>query len=676
MPFSAKLFVTTFIAVVSLFPAAAQTASKPDKAAAYYNFAMGHLYAELAQAYGHKGEYVNKAIEHYKTAMKLDPSNGYLFEELTDFYIQAGKLRDAVLDAEEMLRQSPSNLDARRILGRIYTRLIGDAQQGKINEKMLRNSIEQYQKITEADPKDIESWLALGRLYRVSGSSVDSEKAYKKAIELEANNEEALTGLAMVYSDVGDTKRAIEMLRLVTERNPSTRTLAALAGSYEQMRDYASAVEVLKRAIELGSDNGGRLKRALAQNLLYADKLEEALKLYNEIAAAEPNDPQVQLRLSEIYRQKRDFAKARAALAKAKALDKDSLEVRYDEVNLLEAEGKTDQATTLLKGMLDETAKKSYSVSEKATRLMLLERLGMLYRGAGHYQQAVAAFREMAAVDETQGARSSMQVVETWRTAKDYKQAQEEADAALKKFPEDRTVKVVHASLLAEMGKVDAGVAEMRALLKGDKDREIWLAIAQLYEKGKRFPEMEKALDTAERLSGSSPEKEAVAFMRGAMYEKMKKYDAAEAEFRKVLQLNPKNAGALNYLGYMLADRNVRLEEAQKLISQALELDPDNGAYLDSLGWAYYRLNKLPEAENLLVQALARIGKDPTVHDHLGDVYFKQGKLREAIGQWQQSLKEWESSPQHDQDPVEVAKIQRKLEDAKVRLARETGSKR
>ncbi len=81
--------------------------------------------------------------------------------------------------------------------------------------------------------------------------------------------------------------------------------------------------------------------------------------------------------------------------------------------------------------------------------------------------------------------------------------------------------------------------------------------------------------------------------MRGSMYEREKNYDAAEKAFRSVLEGDPENAGALNYLGYMFADRGIRLEEAQQLISKALDIDPDNGAYQDSLGWVYYHLNKL-----------------------------------------------------------------------------------
>ena len=152
----------------------------------------------------------------------------------------------------------------------------------------------------------------------------------------------------------------------------------------------------------------------------------------------------------------------------------------------------------------------------------------------------------------------------------------------------------------------------------------------------------------------------------------MKKYSAAEAEFRKVIEIDPQNAGALNYLGYMLADRGERLDEARELIGKALEIDPDNGAYLDSMGWVDFRLNNLDEAVRNLRLSIEKINGDATVFDHLGDVYLKQGKVKDAIAQWQLSLTEWEKSSKSEVDPEEVAKVTRKLEGARVRLARES----
>src|SRR5579884_1613146 len=267
-----------------------------DKGAAYYHYSLGHLYAEMAAAYGNRGEFFNKAIDNYRLAMKEDPSASFIGEEVSDLYIQSGRLREAVTEAEESLKQNPDDLNARRVLARIYTRLIGDAQQNRIDENMVKKAIEQYQKIVEKDPKDADSWLMLGRLDKVSQNSVEAEKAYKKALELDPDNEDALTGLAMVYADLGNTKDAADLLRRAAERNPNPRSLTALAQAYEQMKDYALAAETLRRAVDQ-SDGNIELKHAYAEDLLRADQTDAALKVYEELAAADPKDAQSELRM-------------------------------------------------------------------------------------------------------------------------------------------------------------------------------------------------------------------------------------------------------------------------------------------------------------------------------------------------------------------------------------------
>lgn len=654
-------------------PAAAAAPARDSRAAAYYNFAMGHLYAELAAVHGYRGEYVGRAIEHYKQALQADPGASLVLEELSDLYMQSGRLRDAVNEAEELLRQNPDNLDARRMLGRIYTRLIGETQQGRINEDMLRRATEQYRTITEKDDKDSDAWLMLGRLHKIAQNSLEAEKAFQHVLELDPKNEYALSGLATVYADLGDTESALKMWRRLSEANPSARTLRALAGAYEQMRDYSSAAETMRRALELAPKDG-ELKRDLAEYLLLAEKLDEALKLYRELAAAEPNDAQLALRLAQIYRQRRDYKMAREAQDKAKALEPESLDIRYNEVNLLEAEGKTAEAVARLKEILEVTAKKSYSAAERSNRVMLLERLALLYRSAEQYEEAIETFQQVGRLDPALGARAAAQVIDTYRQGKEFAKAEQEAEAAARKYPADRTVILVRASVLADAGKTEQAVAEVERLFDGQNDREAYLAQAQVYDKARDFAAVAKALEEAEKLSPSQDEKETVYFMRGAMYEKMKKLAEAEAEFRKVLDINPDNASALNYLGYMLADRNLRLQEAHQLISRAVEMEPHNGAFLDSLGWVKFRMGQLEDAGNHLRLALQRVSRDPIVHDHLGDVYFQQGKLKEAIRQWERSLKEWEAGSRAEHDLAEVAKIRKKLEGARVRLAKE-GSK-
>ncbi|MBM3812706.1 MAG: tetratricopeptide repeat protein [Acidimicrobiia bacterium] len=661
-----------------LLPVFAQQAPKPkpavppavDKAAAYYHFAMGHLHGELAGQYGARSAHVSQAIDHYRQAMKADPGATFIAEELADLYIQSNRLREGVNDAEAALRDNPDDLNSRRILGRIYTRLIGDTERGRVNEEMLRRAIEQFSKITEKMPSDVNSWLVLGRLHRVAQQSPEAQKAFSKALEVEPDNEEALTGLALVYSGLGDNKKAAELLKLVADKSPNLRTLMSLASSYEQMRDYALASETLRRALSMSPDNSD-IKRALAQNLMLAEKYEDSITLFKELVAEEPKDVLSHLRLSQIYRQLNRYEEARQASDEAKKLEPTSLEVLYNEVGLLESDGKTSEAIAAMKAMLDSTSKRNYTDAEKNNRALLLERLGLLYRNNEQFKEAVEMFQQLGALDSALGARSAAQIVDTHRQAKAFAKAVEEADIALKKSPADRMIRMVRASALAELGRIDEAVADIRKLLDGNSDRETWLTVAQLYEKAKNYSEMAKAVDAAEKLSVTDEDKEGIYFMRGAMYEKMKRIEDSEKEFRKVLALNPDSASALNYLGYMLADRNVRLQEALDMIKKAVDMEPHNGAYLDSLGWVYFRLDRLEEAEDYLRRALNRAGKDPTIHDHLGDVYMKKGNLKDAISQWESAVALWGASSPSEHDPNEVAKIRKKLESARVRLAKE-----
>jgi tetratricopeptide (TPR) repeat protein len=582
-------------------------------------------------------------------------------------------LREAVTEAEEALKQNPDDLNSRRLLARIYTRLIGDSQANRIDENMVKKAIEQYQKITAGDPKDVESWLMLGRLDKIAQNSTEALAVYKKALDLDPGNEDAMTGLAEVYTDLGDSKAAADLLRKVADKSPNPRSLAKLAAVYEQLKDYSLAAEMYRRALEQQPGNAD-LKHALAQDLLFSDQLDDALKVYQDLVEEDPKDGQSLLRISKIYQQKRDFTKAHEAADKAKELDPTNLEIQYNDVNLLASEGRLPEAIKTLKGILDSTVKKTYSADERGNRILLLDGLGGLYQKSEQYTAAVETYRQMAELDPDAAPRAAAEVIETYRLAKDFAKAEAEADAASKKYPADRLLRGVRASLLADLGKTDQAVAETRKLLDGKNDRDTYINLAQIYDKAKNYGEMAKMLDSAEKLSVGTDDKEAVIFMRGAMYERMKNYPGAEEEFRKALALNPENASALNYLGYMLADQGVRLEEARDLIGKAVQRDPKNGAYLDSLGWVLYRLNRLPEAEDKLRQALEVMSRDPTVHDHLGDVYFREGKIREAIAQWQSSLKEWQASAPSEQDRAEVAKVQKKLDDAKVRLARENGS--
>ncbi len=366
----------------------AQTQSKPaapspgpdNKSDAYYHFAMGRLYAEMGQADGNRAE-INKAIQNYQEALKLDPSASIIFEELSDLYIATNRLQDAINQAEEQLKQNPDNLGARRMLAHVYMRAISNGQNG-INEDALRKALDQYQKIVQKDPKDAESWVMLGRLNGYLHNTPEAEKSFNQALQVEPDNEDALVGLAELYGQLGDSKRAAEKLKAAVDKNPSPRTLYALAQAYEDLQNYKEAADALRRALESGAEDE-RIPPELAKDLLYSGQLDEALKLYQQLSAENPRDPESLLHLAEIYLKKHDLVKSRDALTRAKAAAGNNPRARFAvtelEVELLEAEGKSDQAIAAIKSILDETAKKTYSADEAKSRGEFLVTLAGLY---------------------------------------------------------------------------------------------------------------------------------------------------------------------------------------------------------------------------------------------------------------------------------------------------------
>lgn len=648
-----------------------------DRSAAYYHFSMAHLYEQLAREY-RSTDYINKAIEEYKLAIQADPSSEYLSSELVDLYAQVGRLKDAVAEADAILERDPNNVQMRRVLGRIYRGYLADPAQGRLNEDLLRRAVEQYEKIIELDPKDVESYLHLANLYRVGRDSLKAEKALQTALELDPNSEEALTSLAALYSEIGDSTGAIEMLSRASKKRPNSKILAALGSAYEQANQHDQAIAALEKAVQLDRNNIDA-RRALARNLLLAEQYDKALTHYQSLAQSDPQDPQNYLRLAQIYRQQRAFDKARANLQKAASLaGGETIEVPYNEVLLLESEGKLDQAVAQMQKLIDSTAKANpaeYTPRERGNQAYFYEKLGLLERSRENWAAAEKAFRAMAEVDPPNASRASVQIVETYRVARDYRRALAESEAAHKKSPQDRSVAVVRASILADSGDARQGAQILRSLMKNTpEDRDLLLALVQVLEKGKLYEEASEAIEKAQGYAETKEQKRSVYFTKGSLAERQKRYEEAEKHFRLVLELDPNDASALNYLGYMLADLNVRLEEAYNLIKKAVELDPDNGAYLDSLGWVYYRQNKLDLAEELLQRAIQKAGRDPTVHDHLGDVFFKQGKLRQAHDEWQRSLREWQQSSKAETNPEEIAKVRKKLENVKFRLAQEQGA--
>jgi len=659
-----------------------QTASQPtvhkvDKAAAYYHYSLAHMYEEQVAVYG-RSDMATKAIEEYRAAIEADPSSEYLTSGLAELYAKTGRIREAVSEAQDILKRDPNNLEAHKLLGRIYLRSLGDMQSGNGSTNILKLAIEEYEQIIKIEPDNMDDHLLLGRLYRLNNDLGKAESEFKTAVKLQPTSEEAVTTLAYLYNEEGDANHAVQVLSSVPDDGRSAKMYSALGYTYEQQKQYKEAISAYRHAIELDRDNLDAI-RGLAENLMNDGQTDAALEQYKVIADANPEDAQTYLHMAEIYRKSGKFDLALENLKKAETMVQDSIEVPYNMAAVYQAQGRYDEAAQTLQDLLKKTEKpdNSYSQGERNNRAVFLERLGTIYRDQGKYPEAVDVFRKMIALGDDNTVRGYQQIIDTYREAKQWQQATAAAKEAVQKMPNDRGLQMVYAGQLADSGQPDKALAEVRSLLKGTPDdRDVYITLAQMNTRLKRWDDAQAALDKAENLSTKPEDKEYVYFLRGSSYERQKKYEQAEEMFRKVLAIDPQNSMTLNYLGYMLADRNTKLEEAVTLIKKAVDLEPANGAYLDSLGWAYFRLGKFDQAEEQLLKASQRIASDPTVQDHLGDLYQRTGRLKLAAVHWERALAEWNKTVAAEVDTDSLASVQKKLESAKMKLAKEQGSEK
>jgi tetratricopeptide (TPR) repeat protein len=648
-----------------------------DRASAYYHYALAHSYEEMATTYG-RPEYATRAIEEYKLALNADPESPYLNAHLAELYFQTGRVRDAISAAQDEIKKNPENLEAHKLLGRIYLRSLGNMQNGGPSDQVMKLAIDQYLQIVRLDPNNTENHLLLGRLYTLNHDTIHAEEQFKAAQKIDPDSEDVVLNIAGLYSEQGDNTRAIQVLSALPEDDQTSKTLFALGQTYDQIKDTKNALIAYQKALDLDPDNLD-VERALAQDQLTEGHDDAALKSFKDVAAGDSSDAQSLLRIAEIERRHGRYEEALASLKKAKEIDSESLEISFNEALTYDALGQYDQATQILEKLVSDSEHVTgqYTDGEKNNRSIFLDRLANVYDEQGKTDQAVATYQKMADLGGDYILRGYENIVNTYRDAHEYDKATAASREAVAKVAKNkdasRDAKLMLAAQLADTGKADEGVAMAKSLLNGTHDdRAVYLRLAEIDTRLRRWKDAGEAIDKADTYSAKPEDKIYIYFLRGTLEERQKHYDEAETQFRKLLEIDPNNSLTLNYLGYMMADRGVHLNEALGMIKKAVQLDPQNYAYLDSLGWAYYKLGQYTLSEENLTKAVARNNTDPTVHDHLGELYEKTNRLKLAAAQWEQSLNQYSRTVTADADPGDVSKVQKKLDSARVRLAKES----
>jgi tetratricopeptide (TPR) repeat protein len=390
--------------------------------------------------------------------------------------------------------------------------------------------------------------------------------------------------------------------------------------------DAVRARDVLREAVDLRAPDDRALERALlllAQAERRTGEFDASEKTARRVIAQNRRNPRAYTALAETLESRRRYQDVADSLAPAVAM------FRGD----AEPEGPLS---------------------------MLLPHLGFAYQQLGQTDRAIATFEEAHRVT---GGDSTIAfyLIQAQISAKRYTDAVATARKARLEQPDDLRLARLEAEGLRLGGKDDEAVSVLETVTKRQAANPMaHVALAQMYQDTNRGNQAVKLLQDAR---AKFPTDTSITFELGAIFEKQRKFGDAETAFRQVLAQEPDHGPALNYLGYMLAERGERLAESVDLIKRALQTEPDNGSYLDSLGWAYFKDGKFDLAHENLKRAADQLVTNSVVQDHYGDVLFRLGRLDEAIAAWSRALS-------GDGEDVDQGDIDRKIRSAKQKLPR------
>jgi tetratricopeptide (TPR) repeat protein len=664
-----KIVLAAALVGLSICAAEAQPAQPPiDRVGqAYEQFLLGHRLEKTGK--------IAEAVAAYQRAMQLDPGVAEIPAELSALYLRQNRADDALRAAGQALKIDPRNAEANRVAGFVYASQVdadndpASARAGQVEkdkhektDENLTKAIKHFETALERDTVDADPNVraTLARLYLRAG---ENAKAIPILSDLVAQVPEWQDGpllLAEAFAGSGRNSDAITWLERVVEDRP--QLYPTLADFYERehrwkdaARAYAEAIEVAPRGAQ-----SRQLKLRYASVLMNAGAREDMVKardVLNDLIASNTDDGRALYLLSQAQRRLGDINAAEATARRVIAQNSKSPWGYYALAETLEERRRFQAAIEALTPVVNDARAHG---PDRFTLSLLLPHLGFAHQELGQTDKAIAIFQEARRVSPDDPATAGY-LVQAYIGAKKYAAAIQLADEARVDHPNDLRLARLESQALRQSGKADQGIALLETVLKANgNDPSAYIALAQLYNEADHGEQAVKLLQDAQV---KFPTDGTIPFELGAVYDKQKRFSDAEAAFKQVLARDPDNAAALNYLGYMLAERGERLDESVSYIKKALQLEPENGSYLDSLGWAYYKADKLDLAEENLKRAADQMTSNSVIQDHYGDVLFKRGRIDDAIAAWTRALA-------GDRDSIDAGTIDKKIKSAKQKLGR------
>lgn len=670
------LFTLSFSAVAQENPRATPTPSQPEiirhsnetstrekREQAYEKLFEGQRYIwNLKNSRSRSGLALatKLAKESFQRAVELDPTlaEGYTaLAELT-YKSPPNDYEEAIRLANIAVGIAPDNFGGHQILARLHTELSG-IKSGKINTSHQQAAVKEWKEVVRLDPRNAEGFAFLSEFYRELNLSNERIAALKKWLSSaqpidigfyreimgpgeDLSPEAALVKLGEALVEAGETTEAVEILSRAVADDPGNEIAIELLSRAIENADEETAsrsVEALQQAIFANPTNIS-LIRLLAEVNANSGDLNSAAKLLRENASkfAERDKyaaASLHLKLGDLF-------------ALADQWDNSVLEYKAAfsrlqiENNQLITQSDRDFAETIFEKLVRVYSDSDRPVEVKKT----IEQARLLFGNDDVFPD--------------------LELIGFYREKGQTADALREVRQTRMRFPTDYGLIKLEAEILTESGKVDEGVVLLRSLIEKKDGATISksalpydefmvnLVISNLYSHAKRGAQAIAAANEALTLAEGNERKQIAKVTLATAYQMSGNFKAAEDTLREILKSAPSNPFALNNLGYFLLERNENVNEAFELIKKAVDVSPGNASFLDSLGWAYFKLNDLENSEKYLRNAIRIDSTSPTIFEHLGDVLEKRGNKPEARENWKKALK---LSKDHD----EIARLKQKL---------------
>ncbi len=662
------------------------TTDSTDSAA--YHFALAKLHAA-------DGEF-EAAEEQLERAIALDPDSAVLRVDLARLLASLRRLEDARAQARAAIELAPDDPDALRTMGQILWSL------GRSQPALLEQARETLERLRAVEPDELQGMVALAQLYEQLGRSDDAISLYRDLVSRNVDNAQLKRMLIEALSRSGRSEEARaelqEMLRIEQESSESRMALAELEaekGNHaeairlveegderlrqipavrsflsEQYLQHSSAPGLssdqrrsdLERALEIvrslpDEEKGPGLFRLEGTALRRLGRVEEAVGLYQALVDERPEEPWSHLLLSGLYEAMGQLVEASSVLEAASERFAGQPSMRLDLVGRLlwidRQRGSWQrvlQWSDQLLGALDGEARdavvelrvEALSALERHDEALRLVRAEAKRRGDGSGAATGSVPHALLEADALAAAGRRREALKVLR-------------AAPLAGDEDPATQLQVARLLVELEEEGEAAERVLELAAADTLPARFMA-GQFFSATGRFdealPHLRRALEIALEEERDDVRAD-THFWLGQALERTGEVDQAARQFREVLKLRPDDTTAMNYLGYMWAEAGVELEAALQLVERAVQIEPENGSYVDSLGWALFRLGRFEEARASLERASQLSPGNAVILEHLGDVYRATGELDAAAELYRKAYE--------IEDPENLESVERKL---------------